>query len=217
MIFVRVHAAPVSGARALYQWVLMMPMLFMAGLLTALASIVTLPIAVSIVATRRVPQRLAVFQVWVLRERVRTFSGLFLLRRDAPPWPRHMVATDPGDDPRVAVTAELPSTLPRVAPLTHSAVSVVHLIVLVPVAVVLDLLYPVWILLAARRGWSSTTARRLVEIETWTAEVLAYAWLVSSQRPRWRLRVLGPAGSAQPSAASARAVDRLPDLTTGLR
>ena len=94
---------------------------------------------------------------------------------------------DPGDDPRVRVTVDVPTTLVRWAPLSHTARAVAHLLLLVPLAVALDLLYPVWLVLVARRGWSTTAKERLVVTEQWTADVLAHAWLVSATppRPRW--------------------------------
>ena len=55
-----------------------------------------------------------------------------------------------------------------------------HLLVLVPLAVLLDLLYPLWLVLVARRGWSVVARLRLIAVEQWTADVLAHAW----HRPR---------------------------------
>jgi|JI10StandDraft_1071094.scaffolds.fasta_scaffold502620_2 hypothetical protein len=185
---IEIETEPVSGGRVVLHLLFrLLPMLVMAGVLTAAATIVAFAIGISVVATGHVPWRLASFQVRAIRQRVRTFSGFFLLRADTPPWPAELDLCDPGDDPRVTVTVDVPTTLVRWAPLSHTARAVAHLLLLVPLAVALDLLYPVWLVLVARRGWSTTAKERLVVTEQWTADVLAHAWLVSATppRPRW--------------------------------
>ena len=176
---IEIETEPVSGGRVVLHLLFrLLPMLVMAGVLTAAATIVAFAIGISVVATGHVPS---------IRQRVRTFSGFFLLRADTPAWPAELDLCDPGDDPRVTVTVDVPTTLVRWAPLSHTARAVAHLLLLVPLAVALDLLYPVWLVLVARRGWSTTAKERLVVTEQWTADVLAHAWLVSATppRPRW--------------------------------
>lgn len=187
---VRIDAEPVSGLHALRLLVRLAPMLFMAGVLTAAATAVSVAIAVAVSATGRVPQRLAAFQVQAIRQRVRTFSGFFFLRPDTPPWPSARSFLDPGDDSRVRVDVEVPRDLPRLAPLHHAARSAVHLAVLVPLAIGLDLLYPIWLILVVRSGWTDRTRSRLALLEEWTADVLAHAWLVSPTPPRSRWKQL---------------------------
>ena len=180
---VDIRCCTVKGARVLGVWARTVPMLLMAGPVTAAATIVTVPIAVSVVVSRRVPVRLAAFQVWAIRQRVRTFTGLFLLRPDAPPWPGQLSSQDPGDDPRTTVDAAPPIALPRTAPFTHALRATAHLTVLVPIGLALDLLLPVWGVVVARRGWTPAAQRRLVGVERWTAAVLAHAWLVTAEKP----------------------------------
>lgn len=186
-VVVEIESEPVSGAGVVLQVVRLVPMLFMAGVLTGAATVVAVAIGATVVATGRVPQRLAAFQVRAIRQRVRTFSGFFLLRTGTPPWPAEVTPTDPGDDPLITVTVDVPRSLPRWAPFSHAVRAGAHLLVLVPLAVLLDLLYPVWLVLVARRGWSVEARSRLVAAEQWTADVLAHAWLVSSTapQPRW--------------------------------
>lgn len=201
---VRIDTEPVSGLQVLGSLFRLAPMLFMAGVLTVAATAVSGAIAVAVVTTRRVPNRLAAFQVQAIRQRVRTFSGFFLLRTDTPPWPSGRTSSDPGDDARVRVDVEVPHDLPRLAPLRHAVRSALHLAVLVPLAIGLDLLYPVWLIIVVRSGWTDRTRRRLAVLEEWTADVLAHAWLVSPTPPRSRWRqLLDETDSDRPRIASA--------------
>lgn len=107
---IEIETEPVSGGRVVLHLLFrLLPMLVMAGVLTAAATIVAFAIGISVVATGHVPRRLASFQVRAIRQRVRTFSGFFLLRADTPPWPAELDLCDPGDDPR----SRSPWTFPR--------------------------------------------------------------------------------------------------------
>lgn len=185
-VHVEIKPEHVSGAGVLLQLLRLAPMLFMAGVLTVAATFVAVAMGVTVLATGRVPPRLAAFQVRAVRQRVRTFSGFFFLRSDTPPWPSASSTDEPGDDPAVAVTVDVPTELPRSAPFSHAVRASGHLLVLIPLAVLLDLFYPFWIVHVARRGWSDTARARLVVAEQWTADVLAHAWLVSAAAPKWR-------------------------------
>jgi hypothetical protein len=200
---VQIDTEPVSGPQVLRHLARLAPMLFMAGVLTVAATVVSVAIAVVVVATGRVPERLAAFQVQAIRQRVRTFSGFFFLRPDTPLWPSDGSFLDPGDDARVRVDIEVPSCLPRLAPLKHAARSAMHLTVLVPLAIGLDLLYPVWLIIVVRSGWGDRTRSRLALLEEWTADVLAHAWLVSPTPPRSRWKQLTQPDPSHPQTASA--------------
>ncbi len=175
-VHVEIESEPVVGPGVVLQVIRLVPMLFMAGVLTVAATAVAVAIGVTVVATGRVPQRLAGFQIRAIRQRTRTFSGFFLLRASTPPWPAGVDPIDPGDDSLITVSVDVPSSLPRWAPFSHAARAGAHLLVLVPLAVLLDLLYPLWLVLVARRGWSVVARLRLIAVEQWTADVLAHAW-----------------------------------------
>ena len=73
---IEIETEPVSGGRVVLHLLFrLLPMLVMAGVLTAAATIVAFAIGISVVATGHVPWRLASFQVRAIRQRVRTFSG----------------------------------------------------------------------------------------------------------------------------------------------
>lgn len=150
-----------------------------------LAWLVTVPV---VLATGRVPKRLAELQVTVLRERVRTFGYLFVLRRSAPPFATALSPIDPGDDPTLTLTVQIADRAPRWAPLTRLVVVVPHVLVLLPIGVCLDALYPVWmVLVAINGGWPAGMARSLGSIERWVVEVILYATMASDCPPRFGL------------------------------
>lgn len=145
--------------RPLVQWLLCIPHLVFNGMAagaSVLAWIVTVPI---VVITGRVPRPLADFQVAVLRERARTFGYLFVLRRSAPPFATELTAIDPGDDPALTLTVRTADRASRGAPVVRLFVVVPHVLVLLPIGVCLDALYPLWMLLVAvNRGWPAVAA-----------------------------------------------------------
>ena len=131
---------------------------------------VALAIGVSVLATGRVPGRLAAFQVTVLRERVRFYTLLFALRSSSPPLATTVSATDPGDDPGTTVSVDVPATLPRWSLVTRPFVALPHVLALLPIGVVMDLCYPLWMAVAA---------------------VFLYVLLATDEAPRFGLAAYG--------------------------
>ena len=170
--------------RPLVQWFLCLPHLLYLGALTVLAVGAAVATATSVLATRRVPWRLGAFQVLYLRERARCFSCFWVLRTSVPPYATAATADDPGDDPMVTVSLDVPRRIPRSALVLRPLVVLPHLLVMAPIAVVLDVCYPLWMLVAAvNRGWTPGTAAFLVRVERSVVAVLAYVLLVSDERP----------------------------------
>lgn len=178
---------PIERWRPFVQWVLCIPHLLVNGVLAGLSAPVTLVMGIAVLMGRPVPPRLAAFQVLVLRERVRTYSYLFLLRRSAPPFTFVVSTTDPGDDPVVTVSIDPPATAERTA-LLRSLWVLPQVIALAPVGALMDLLYPVWALVAvANRGWPPGFERVIVRVERWVLAIVMYVTLVSNERPRFGL------------------------------
>lgn len=151
--------------RPLLQSVAATPHLIVTGILSAASLVVAAVIAIAVLVTGRVPPRLAAFQVMTLRERVRCFSYWFALRCVRPPMNFAISADDPGDDPHVIVSASPARSASR-ADVLRRLQLLRHLAVLVPIAVVMDVCYPVWIVLAAANGgWPPSLRRFLAAIE----------------------------------------------------
>ena len=172
------------------------------GLLTGATSAASIALAVvtgvTVIVTGRVPAWVVAFQAMTVRERVRTFGHFFVLRTDVPPVSLAIVADDPGDDPRATVT--VPGGTRRTSrfeALARPFVLVPHLLVLLPIGLVMDACYPVWMLLVAvNRGWPPSMARLLGAVEHWVGSLALYATFATDERPAFGLAAHGYSASA---------------------
>lgn len=171
--------------RPLVQWFLCIPHVLYTGLLAGASVIVAVVIGVVLLVTGRIPQRLAAFQVLTLRERVRCYSYFFVLRSSRPPYPTSISAVDPGDDPLVTVTVDTPTTAPRWSLVVRPLLAIPHLVLLLPIGLVMDACYPVWMVLAsANGGWPEGMERTLIRVERWVAAVAMYLTYATNEVPR---------------------------------
>ena len=176
----------VAWWRPLVAALVSLPHVLWTGVLSLVAVPVVIAIGVTVLVTGRVPARLAAFQVLVLRERVRAYALFFALRTDRPPLATRIAALDPGDDPGTTVSVDIPATLPRWSLVTRPFVALPHVLALLPIGVVMDLCYPVWMVIAAvNRGWPPPFARLLIAIERWVGAVLLYVLLATDEAPRF--------------------------------
>ena len=182
----------VAWWRPLVGWAVSLPGLAWTGVLTVATVPALLATAVAVLVTGRVPARLAAVQVLYLRQRVRVYSTFFALRTSVPPLATRLDATDPGDDPDTTETVAIPATLPRWSAFTRPLVALPHVLALLPIGVVMDVCYPVWMAIAAaNRGWPPSFARFLVAVERWVGAVLLYLLLATDERPRFGLAAYG--------------------------
>lgn len=80
--------------------------------------------------------------------------------------------------------------VPRSAPLVRLLTVLPHVLVLLPIGLCLDALFPLWMLfVAANRGWPAGMARSLASIERWVVEIILYATMTSDERPHFGVSV----------------------------
>src|SRR5207302_3663737 len=85
----------------------------------------------------------------------------------------------------VHVDAIGPINVPRWTPMARPFAILPSLIVLVPIGLVLDVLYPVLMLAVGfNEGWPPAVAQFLVRVEEWTGEVLLYLFMATDHAPR---------------------------------
>jgi hypothetical protein len=174
--------------RPLVHWLLCLPHLAWNGVLTGASLLAHLAAVPVVLATGRVPRVLVDFQVFVLRERARTFAYFFVLRRSKPPYATEVTSIDPGDDPMLVLTVEVPLSTSRWAPIVRPFIVLPHVLVLLPIGACLDALYPLWmVLVAVNRGWPPGMARTLAAVERWVVEVILYVTMASNTRPAFGL------------------------------
>lgn len=104
-----VDAPPeVANWRPLVQWVLAIPHLVIANVLSNVASVLALISWFIILFTGKLPDGIAKFQCMVLRYELRTYSYALWLREPYPPFEFEMVGADPRSDPvRVDIDPQL--------------------------------------------------------------------------------------------------------------
>lgn len=188
--------------RPLWQAVAAGPHLIVTGVLSALSIVVLVVIAGAVLITGRVPARLAAFQVMTLRERVRCYSYWFALRTGHPPFSVALRPDDPGDDPMVGVDATPVRTIRR-RDVFRRLLLLGHLVALVPIGVVMDACYPLWIALAAANGgWPPAFRRFLVAVEQWVVAVAGYALFITDTPPAFGLAAYGYRLDVSPAAGA---------------
>jgi len=177
------------------RWLLCLPHLVLANVYQLVSVVVSFAIAANVLVNGRVPAGLAAFQVTSLRERVRAYGYFFLLREPRPPLATTITAEDPGDDPLSHVTVAVPAVATRASVLKRPLTLLLHLLPLAPLAVLLDVLYPVWMLVAAWRGsWPAWFARLLLRTERWVAAVVLYVTYATNEAPAFGLRAYAQPG-----------------------
>ena len=199
----RIDVEPeVAWWRPLVHIALCVPHLIVTGVLSAASGAVAIAIGVALLVSGRVPRTLALFQVMTLRERVRCYSYFFVLRTSHPPFNFALADRDPGDDPMTSFSVVIPERMSRLSLFTRTLTLLPHALVLLPIGVIMDACYPVWMVLAAmNRGWPPSLARSLVAIERWVAAVFLYGLLVTDEAPAFGLRAY-EAGEALPGVAA---------------
>lgn len=118
----------VARWRPLVHWLLAIPQLIIANVLSNVASVLTLISWFIILFTGKLPAGIADFQCMVLRYELRTYTYALWLREPYPPFEFDVTATDPGTDP-VAVHLE-----PRLADRNRLTVAL-RIIWIIPIAV----------------------------------------------------------------------------------
>jgi hypothetical protein len=191
-----------AGWRPLWQAVAAGPHLVVTGAVSVLSLLVMVLIAGVVLVTGRVPARLAAFQVMTLRERVRCYSYWFALRTGHPPFDLALRADDRADDPMVRVDATPVRTVRR-RDVFRRLLLLGHLVALVPIGVVMDACYPLWIALAAvNGGWPPAFRRFLVAVEQWVVAVAGYGLFVTDTPPAFGLAAYGYRLDAAPTTGA---------------
>lgn len=98
----------VANWRPLVHWLLGIPHLIVANVLSNVGSVIAVISWFAIVFTGRLPEGLANFQCLIIRYQARAFSYVLWLREPYPPFDFSVTSADPGGDPlRVDIRPQL--------------------------------------------------------------------------------------------------------------
>jgi len=96
----------IANWRPLVQWLLVIPHVFVLYVLQLVSEVVALISWFVIVFTGRLPDGLANMQALFMRYSLRTYTYMFFLREEYPPFTFETTPADPGSDPRVRVDVQ---------------------------------------------------------------------------------------------------------------
>ena len=93
----------IANWRPLVQWILVIPHVFVLYVLQLVSEVIALISWFVIVFTGNLPDGLANLQALFVRYSLRTYTYMFFLREEYPPFTFETTPADPGSDPRVRV------------------------------------------------------------------------------------------------------------------
>lgn len=162
-----------------YEWwrplvspVVNLPIILWQAVLTAVSAPLAVVGALVVLATGRLPAPFARFHVHALEVRARAYGAVFALARR----------------PAATLDVRIEQPLTRWEAVTRPIAAIVHVLVLVPIALCLDVLLPLWLLVAAaNRGWPAPMLRGLVAAERWIVHLVLWVTMVTNERPAFGL------------------------------
>ena len=116
--------------RPLAQWLLAIPHLVIAAVLSWLRGLLTLVSFFTVLFTKEIPRPLFDLTVMTLRYEWRAVSYAMFLHEDYPPFDFEPTAVDDGREPHTTVTVAYPEELARWLPLVKWLLAVPHYVVL---------------------------------------------------------------------------------------
>ncbi len=116
--------------KPLYQWVLAIPQLLVAGALGTLRNVLTLVSLITVLFTEEIPRPIFDAIATCYRYEWRAMSYALFMHEDYPPFDFYMSASDDRVEPHTTVSFEYPEHLDRWAPLYKWLLAVPHYFVL---------------------------------------------------------------------------------------
>ena len=181
--------------RPLVQWLLAVPQLMVAQVLSSLRNVLTLISLFAVVFTKRIPRPLFGAIVMTYRYEWRVMSYALFLHANYPPFDFQPDATDDGADPRTALTLVYPDELDRWKPLYKWFLAIPHYIVVLALAVAAIGAVIVGFFAVVITGTFPLGPRDfIVNVWRYGLRVQAYVGLLTDQYPPFVLRTTDPFG-----------------------
>ncbi|HYD09149.1 MAG TPA: hypothetical protein VEA78_03520 [Acidimicrobiales bacterium] len=167
--------------RPLVSWLVHLPKLLWGVVLSGVSIPVHLVAVACVLATGRRPEWIARFHVYALEWRAVAYGVLFALARE----------------PRASFDVTPVQPLSRADAITRPIGALPHVAYLLPIGACLDLLLPVWLLVAAvNRGWPTPLLRTLVAVERWVVELILWGTMTVNEKPAFGLAAHTPSSIA---------------------
>jgi Domain of unknown function (DUF4389) len=177
----------IANWRPLVHWLLAIPQLIVAYLLSAVASIIAIVGFFAVLFTKRWPDSLIGLMALSLRYNLRVTSYVLFLREPYPPFEFGLALPDPGVDP-ARLDVDDPAEMQRWAPLYQWFLAIPHYIVLTFLFIAAFFIAIVGFFAVLFTGrWPAGLARFMVGVGRWGVRVEAYAYFMTNRYPPFTL------------------------------
>lgn len=174
--------------RPLVQWLLAIPQLLIAYVLSMLRGILTFVAFFTVLFTRRIPRPLFNAIAMTFRYEWRTASYVLFLREEYPPFDFQSTADDDGVDPHTLVTFTYPEQMSRWQPLVKWLLAIPHYLVLFALGIAATVAVIAGLFAVLITGEYPEGLRTfLVGVYRYNVRVQAYAGLLTDQYPPFTL------------------------------
>jgi hypothetical protein len=175
--------------RPLVQWLLAIPQLLIADVLSSLRNILTLISFFTVLFTKKIPRPLFDVIAMTYRYEWRTLSYVMFLHEDYPPFDFQPAATDDGVDVHSALTINYPEELSRWMPLVKWLLAIPHYVALFFLTIASMLAVVVGFFAVLVTGEYPQGIRDfVVGVYRWGLRVQAYIGLLTDQYPPFSLQ-----------------------------
>ena len=171
--------------RPLVHWLLVIPHFIVLYILNIVASVLVFVAWIVGVITGRVPEGLQGLVIASLRYTARTYTYMFFLREEYPPFAWDTSFADPGTDPRTRLDV-VPAieNRSRLSIFFRGLLLIPHMIVLFFLAIALYVVYFIgWFAMIIMGRWPAGLESFMIGFLRWTTRFSAYANLITDDFP----------------------------------
>jgi len=182
--------APLEVARwrALFQWILAIPHLIVAGAMAYVAGALVFIAWFAILFTGRMPEGIYRFLALYLRYQWRAYAYAGFLHEDFPPFEFEMSGADDGHSP-ARLDIDPPGELSRGLIFVKWLLAIPHYVVLFFVGIAAVVAYLIgWFSVLFTGRWPEGVRALLVGVFRWSNRVTGYVYLLTDEYPPFSLR-----------------------------
>jgi hypothetical protein len=187
---VELHAdGHITRWRPLIQWLLAVPQLIVANVLSSLRGVLTLISLFTVLFTKEIPRPLFDVIAMTYRYEWRAMSYALFLHEDYPPFDFQPLATDDGAQPHTKLSLTYPEDLDRWKPLYKWILAIPHYFVIVGLIVAAGCAVAVGFVAVVFTGQYPLGPRDfIVNVYRYGLRVQAYVGLLTDRYPPFALR-----------------------------
>ena len=187
---VELHAdGHITRWRPLIQWLLAVPQLMVAEVLSSLRGVLTLISLFTVLFTKEIPRPLFDVIAMTYRYEWRAMSYALFLHEDYPPFDFRPASADDGAERHTTLSLAYPGQLNRWAPLYKWFLAIPHYVILAVLSIgALFAVVAAWFSILFTGRYPRTLFNYVVGVMRWSNRVSAYAFVLATDKyPPFRL------------------------------